>query len=159
MVLDGGPTQVGIESTIVSLAEDGFQILRPGIITREDLLQILPESALPPGGGAVKAPGMMESHYSPRKPLYLTEPGQTPGVETSICGYIGFRRPPSAAYREVRVLSPAGDLREYAAGIFGALHHMEGSEVEAIVAETVPEQGLGVAIMDRLRKAAYNYTR
>ncbi len=159
LVLDGGATQVGIESTIVALADDGFQILRPGVITREDLMKILPESAQAPGSGAVQAPGMLASHYSPRKPLYLVEPGQTPGIDTSVCGYIGFRRPPAQPYQEVMLLAPEGDLREYAAGIFGALHHMEASAVEAIVAETVPEQGLGVAIMDRLRKAAYDYTR
>ncbi len=156
LVLDGGPTRVGIESTIIALAEDGFQLLRPGIISREELLEVVPESAIPPGAGSIKAPGMLASHYSPRKPLYLLTPGQAAPPDPSHCGYIGFSRQPAEAYKEVLVLAPGGDLREYAAGLFGALHIMEEAGVDAIVVETVPEQGLGLAIMDRLRKAAYD---
>ncbi len=156
LVLDGGPTRVGIESTIIALAEDGFQLLRPGIITREALREVVPESAVLPGTGAIKAPGMLASHYSPRKPLYLAAPGQQLLHDPGACGYIAYRQAPVAAYKEVKVLAPGGDLREYAAGLFGALHYMEDAGVAFIVVETVPEQGLGLAIMDRLRKAAYD---
>jgi L-threonylcarbamoyladenylate synthase len=157
LVLDGGATQYGIESTIVRVEEDGFQILRPGGITREDLLMVLPESAIQPAIGSPQAPGMMHSHYSPRKPLYLLEPGYSSGSDISRMGYIGFQNPSGRQYLEELILAPSGDLKEYAAGLFKALHEMEASEVTAIEAECVPESGLGIAIMDRLRKAAYSY--
>lgn len=156
LVLDGGPTRVGIESTIIALAEDGFQLLRPGIITREELLRVVPESATPAGKGTIEAPGMLASHYSPRVPLYLLSPGQPTSQDKRNCGYIAYRQRPVGTYREVKVLAPTGDLREYAAGLFGALHFMEEAGVAAIVVETVPEAGLGLAIMDRLRKAAFD---
>lgn len=157
LVLDGGATQYGIESTIVRVEEDGFQILRPGGITREDLLMVLPESAIQPGIGSPQAPGMMHSHYSPRKPLYLLEPGYSSESDISRMGYIGFQKPSGRQYLKELILAPSGDLKEYAAGLFKALHEMETSEVTAIEAECVPESGLGIAIMDRLRKAAYSY--
>ena len=157
LVLDGGATQYGIESTIVQVVEDGFQILRPGGITREDLLTVLPESAIQLGIGSPQAPGMMHSHYSPRKPLYLLAPGYTSKQDITNLGYIGFQKPSGRPYLKELILSPSGDLKEYAANLFTALHEMEVSEVTAIEAECVPELGLGIAIMDRLRKAAYSY--
>jgi L-threonylcarbamoyladenylate synthase len=157
LVLDGGATQYGIESTIVRVVEDGFQILRPGGITREDLLTVLPESSIQPGIGSPQAPGMMHSHYSPRKPLYLLETGFVTNLDITTMGFIGFQKPSGRQYLKEFILSPSGDFREYAAGLFNALHEMETSEVTAIEAECVPEVGLGLAIMDRLRKAAYSY--
>lgn len=158
LILDGGPTQFGLESTIIRLADDGFQILRPGGITREELLDIMPESAEQPAIGNPMAPGMMHSHYSPRKPLYLLEGGEIPQGDLSKIGYIGFQQGSNLPFLKQRILSPNGDLKMYAAKIFEVLHEMESSEeVSAIVAETVPDSGLGIAIMDRLRKAAYNY--
>jgi L-threonylcarbamoyladenylate synthase len=158
MVIDGGPTQFGLESTIVRLADDGFQILRPGGITREELLEMLPESNVLPAIGNPLAPGMMHSHYSPRKPLYIMEPGKIPQGDISKMGFIGFKQGSTLPFLCSRILAPNGDLKKYAAQIFEVLHDMEGqAEIEAIVAEGVPEEGLGIAIMDRLRKAAYNY--
>ncbi|MDA8686234.1 L-threonylcarbamoyladenylate synthase [Robiginitalea sp.] len=157
LVLDGGPTQYGLESTIVRLAEDGFQILRPGGITREDLLAVLPESKAQLKIGSPQAPGMMHSHYSPRKPLYLIDPGSDSKNDTATMGFIGFQKPSGRDYLKEILLAPTGDLREYASRLFNALHELENSDVTAIEAVRVPEIGLGIAIMDRLRKAAYSY--
>jgi L-threonylcarbamoyladenylate synthase len=159
LVLDGGPTQFGIESTIIRVVADGFQLLRPGGITKEDLLEILPESDTQPEIGNPLAPGMMHSHYSPRKPLYLIDPGAILNMDTSKMGFIGYQTKTKQPYHLKRILAPSGDLKVYASKMFEVLHEMEELPVLAIAMETVPEIGLGRAIMDRLRKAAYNYLK
>ncbi|GBR74545.1 threonylcarbamoyladenosine synthetase translation factor SUA5 [Candidatus Termititenax aidoneus] len=151
-VLDGGAARVGIESTVVSLQEDGFTILRQGAITRTDLEKILPVSGRAVSG--LPSPGLLKSHYSPAKPLYF--PGQKE-VDKARAGLISLRGENTAGYKLTATLSPSGDLREAAANLFGALHKMEDAEIDCIVAEPVPETGIGLAIMDRLRKAAYRW--
>ncbi len=157
MILDGGKTRVGIESTVIALRPDGFQLLRPGAVTRDDLDRILPESFDIPQMADPEAPGMLASHYSPSKPFFLYSPDLLLSTDPSESGYIGFRGAPPAAFKEVKILSEEGDLKEYATRIFGAMHEMEASDVQSIVVEPVPEKGIGVAIMDRLRKAAHDW--
>lgn len=157
LVLDGGSTRVGIESTIVALRPDGYVLLRPGAITREDLNRILPESAEVPVAGGTEAPGMLASHYSPAKPFLINAPGLLAKINPETCGYIGFSTGPAVAFGKELILSPGGDLREYATRIFGAMHQMEASDVQCIVAEPVPQKGIGIAIMDRLLKAAHEW--
>ena len=154
-ILDGGKTRVGIESTIIALRPDGFQMLRPGVITREDLKQVLPESAEKRVYMHPEAPGMLESHYSPAKPFYLYSPEALAAIDPSRSGYISFRGEVPADFRHVLTLSEDGDLKMYATRLFGAMHQMEAADLEAIMAEPVPEQGVGLAIMDRLRKASH----
>ena len=154
-ILDGGTTRVGLESTIVRLESDGFLILRPGGITREDLAAVLPESAKTFKAGNPEAPGMLDSHYSPSKPFYLYQPEVLSRIEPSRAGFISFRGEIPATFLQTRTLSPKGDLREYATKIFSALHELQESDVEVILAEPLPETGIGIAIMDRLRKAAH----
>ncbi|MDG1571079.1 L-threonylcarbamoyladenylate synthase [Robiginitalea sp. M366] len=156
-VLDGGETRVGIESTIIALRPDGYVILRPGAITREDLNRILPESASPVAAGSPEAPGMLASHYSPAKPFHLFTPTLLQRLDPSKCGFISYRGNAPQGFARVLTLAPDGDLKAYAAGIFGAMHQLEASGVECLVAEPVPEQGIGIAIMDRLRKAAHEH--
>ena len=157
-ILDGGKTRVGIESTIIALLPDGFQLLRPGGITREDLLRILPESNQPTRTLGPAAPGMLDSHYSPSKPMFLYSPEQLASMDLSRAGFISFRGDVPAAFRKVITLSPGGNMKEYATRLFSAMHEMEASDVEVILAEPVPEEGIGVAIMDRLRKASYRHS-
>lgn len=156
-ILDGGKTRVGIESTIIRLKPDGFQILRPGAVTREALLQVVPESTRVVEAESREAPGMLASHYSPSKPFYLFSPALLSQIEPSRMGYISFRGAVPADFREVRTLSPNGDLKVYATRIFGAMHYFEDADVAGIVAEPVPEEGIGIAVMDRLRKAAHDW--
>jgi L-threonylcarbamoyladenylate synthase len=151
-VLGGGAARVGIESTVISLQEDGFTILRQGVITREDLEKILPASSRAAAG--LPSPGLLKSHYSPAKPLYFA--GQKE-IDKTRAGLISLRGADAGGYKLAEILSPAGDLREAAANLFGALHKMEDAEIDCIVAEPVPETGIGLAIMDRLRKAAYRW--
>jgi L-threonylcarbamoyladenylate synthase len=154
-ILDGGTTRVGLESTIVRLESDGFLILRPGGITREDLVAVLPESAKTVEAGSPEAPGMLDSHYSPSKPFYLYRPEILNTIEPSKAGFISFKGEMPGDFLETRILSPKGDLKEYATKIFSALHELQESEVDVILAEAIPETGIGIAIMDRLRKAAH----
>jgi L-threonylcarbamoyladenylate synthase len=158
-VLEGGTTRVGLESTIIRLESDGFQVLRPGGITREDLRAVLPESAKSIAAGSPEAPGMLASHYSPSKPFFLYRPEILNGIEVSRAGFISFRGDIPAAFFKTRTLSPKGDLKVYASKIFSVLHEFQDSDVDVILAEPVPEEGIGIAIMDRLRKAAHPWDK
>lgn len=157
MILDGGKTRVGIESTVIALRPDGFQLLRPGAVTREDLDKILPESFDIPMMADPEAPGMLASHYSPSKPFFLYSPELLSSIDPSESGFIGFQGEVPASFKEVLILSPEGDLKQYATRIFGAMHQMEATDVNTIVVEPVPKKGIGVAIMDRLLKAAHDW--
>jgi L-threonylcarbamoyladenylate synthase len=106
------------------------------------------------------APGQLPQHYAPRTPLSLHEPGfwkiAGPGsVDRTRRGLITFTTPDaSTGYRLIEVLSPGGDLREAAANLFAAMHRLDAAGLEAIDAERVPPHGLGLAINDRLKRAA-----
>lgn len=156
LVIDGGQTPVGLESTIVSLDELGFIILRPGVITRDALERHVPASPHRPPPGSASAPGMLKSHYSPSKPLYLrgTEP---PSLPRARGGYLCAAGDAPRDYGHVVELSPRGDLLEAAAGLFAALHELEEADVDYLVADPVEDVGVGAAIMDRLRKAAWRF--
>lgn len=155
-ILDGGKTMVGIESTVITLDEEGFIILRHGAITHTDLVRVVkPSGAQKPLNGLV-SPGLLKSHYSPTKPLFIA--GETSKeFDPTRAGYIAFGRKPTGEYKRIEFLSESGDLVEAAAHLFEKLHAFEDSDVEYIVADPVPEVGIGIAIMDRLRKAAYRY--
>jgi L-threonylcarbamoyladenylate synthase len=156
-ILDGGKTQVGIESTIITLNEKGFEILRHGVITREDLERVVPFHSEKDTSNSIVAPGMLKSHYSPNKPLFFLGDNHLDGMDRSNAGLLSFNTKDTKGYRMVIPLSTSGDLREYAVNLFAAIHKMEESDVEYIVAEPVEEHGVGLAIMDRLRKAAFRY--
>jgi L-threonylcarbamoyladenylate synthase len=155
--LDGGPTTVGIESTVITLHDDGFVILRQGIITREDLATVLPESALKIDHQEfISAPGHINSHYSPTKPLYILGSFEQE-LEYSKGAYLSFGSTPKENYKQVEYLTHTGDFIEAAIHLFEKMHQLEDADVDFIVAETVPETGVGIAIMDKLRKAAFKY--
>jgi len=155
-ILDGGKTTVGIESTIIRLTAKGFQILRNGVITQDEI-----ECVLPFDGATeierLSAPGMMKSHYSPRKMLLVAD-GTLSKINKSKAGLISFSGNLEDGYRRVIRVSEEGDLKEYAVNIFEAMHSFEDDgEIEIIVAEAVDEIGIGRAIMDRLRKAEFGW--
>jgi len=122
-------------------------------VTREMLSPFAPLA----GVGAVErpaAPGQMESHYAPGTPLRLLAPGEPPLPRAGLrCGLLGWQRDPGG-FEQVEILSRQGDLREGAAALFAALRRLDAAGLDCLLAEPVPETGLGVAIMDRLRKAA-----
>ncbi len=164
-VLACGPTPVGIESTVISLVEDPPRVLRPGGTPLELLREVVGELRADPPlvrGGPAPSPGTMRRHYMPRTPLFLLEPG-LPGegweeLPRERCGYLGFAAA-KRGFRYGEALSERGDLREAAARFFAALRRLDSMDLAAIVAEQVPEKGLGVAIMDRLRRASQGIAR
>lgn len=159
-IIDGGKTTVGIESSVIRLYNDGFVMLRPGAIGANEIKEIIPESKSAGGEDEkLHSPGLIKSHYSPQKPLLL---GHTYSPETDItkAGLIAWGKPEYAEkYKKVEYLSANKNLEEAAINLFSALHNMEASDVEYIVADTIPEEGIGIAIMDRLRKAAYKHRK
>lgn len=154
-ILDGGSTSVGIESTIISLNENGFDILRYGVITKEDIEKIIPYHKSNFEGTKLLAPGMLKSHYSPEKPLYILSNSILNKIDKSKSGLISYSGKYDSGFKKAITLSETKNLRECAINLFSAIHSLEDSDVEIIIAEEVPETGIGIAIMDRLRKAAY----
>jgi len=158
LILDGGPTQLGIESTIVAFGESGPRLLRPGPVTLEELCECLGREVMVASGtvAAPESPGMLLRHYAPRTPLQILD-SPTAALSPRDCrvGLLAFRSAPlKHDFAIVETLSATGDLREAAANLFAALRRLDAAGVDTIVAEPVPETGLGRAIMDRLRKAA-----
>lgn len=157
-ILDGGQAEVGIESTIISLNDKGFDILRHGVITREELEQVLPYFSLPDDEKTnIVSPGMLKSHYSPDKPIYIWDAGFSLTVDRSRVGLLSFKGDDTDGFAQVELLSTDGDLKSCAVNLFAAIHRLEEADVDFILAQPVPEQGIGLAVMDKLRKAAYRY--
>lgn len=146
LILDGGASIAGIESTIVALRPDGsWQVLRPGPVTQDQISAILGEDThIMMPSGAIEAPGQLTSHYAPGKPMRL-------GVGTAYVDefHIGF-----GAVGGDMNLSASADLAEAAANLYAALHAAADSGKPAIAVAPVPDNGIGAAINDRLRRAA-----
>jgi L-threonylcarbamoyladenylate synthase len=138
LILDGGATRVGLESTIVAVFGGMMRLLRPGPIPPEDV------DALVVRDGPVEAPGQLASHYAPSKPLRLEATIAEPDE-----WMIGFG--PVAGNT---TLSEQGDLSEAAARLFDLLHEADAQSMPRIAVAPVPDHGLGFAINDRLRRAA-----
>ncbi|PKP53201.1 MAG: threonylcarbamoyl-AMP synthase [Bacteroidetes bacterium HGW-Bacteroidetes-1] len=156
-ILDSGRTIVGVESTVITLETDGFRILRPGAITSDHLSKVLPMSGKLSEDILISAsPGLMKSHYSPEKPVYILGEHDIP-QELSNAAFLSFNGSAPEDYKTIAYLSHSGNLQQAAVNLFGALHWLEESDIDFIVSEAIPEQGIGIAIMDRLRKAAYRF--
>ncbi|WP_016814642.1 L-threonylcarbamoyladenylate synthase [Salinispora arenicola] len=155
VVLDGGPTRCGIESTIVDVRGERPVVLRLGALPVESLEEAVgPVTVRPGSSGQPVAPGTLAAHYAPRTPLRLvTGAGPVDGGGARR-GFLGFRSRPAGEWAAVEVLSSDGDLTEAAARLFDALHRLDGAGVDEIVVEPVPEVGVGRAVNDRLRRAA-----
>ncbi len=153
IVVDGGATFHGLESSIVAVRDGGMEILRHGPIALEELAaiaEVLParERDRP------EAPGQLRSHYAPRTPLVLVEALSGCTLPPGRVGALGLGEISRCDFQAVRSLSRTGDLREAAATLFRALRELDDLKLDLIVAETLPEMGLGRAVMDRLRRAA-----
>ena len=145
-VLDAGPCPVGVESSILARGpalDPAPRLLREGGLPREALEALLGPLAAPAPHGPLLAPGMLPSHYAPRAALRLDAPEARPGE-----AHLGF-----GPVRGDLSLSPGGDLAEAAANLFAALHALDATAT-AIAVAPIPEEGLGRAINDRLRRAA-----
>lgn len=185
LVLNGGPTEYGLESTIVKVEGATLRLLRAGPVTPEGLGSVwrtvweaggehpgemdvaeffeklgVTFPATAPGGEEllIEAPGQLLRHYAPMTPLRLL-PRKIdflpPAAGKRRLGLLAFsHRAAGDFFSEVEILSETEDLREAAATLFAKLRRLDEAGLDLIYAETVPETGLGIAIMDRLRKAA-----
>lgn len=158
MILDGGPCQVGLESTIIDLSQQKPVILRLGGLAIEEIEQALGEkiTSVKTSSSNPKAPGMLSAHYSPGikllhgnvcENLKLINPKRTGSI--SFCQKIK-----GIPEENQRVLSPRCDMRQAAAGLFSALRSFSKDNIDVILAERFPEEGLGRAINDRLKRAS-----
>jgi L-threonylcarbamoyladenylate synthase len=151
LVLDGGPCMVGVESTIVSCLGAAPALLRPGGLPREAIEQVLGRPlalAAVPEADAPIAPGMTSSHYAPKADLRLNAGAPRAGE-----ALLAFGAAPTHAGATLN-LSPEGDLVEAAANLFSHLRALDASGARHIAVMTIPHEGLGEAINDRLARAA-----
>lgn len=156
-IINGGKTAVGIESTIIELTKYGFIILRNGIVTQEEIETIVPFDFRSKTNYKLSAPGMLKSHYSPKK-MFLIADNAMPNIDKSKAGLISFSGELENDYRKVIRVSERKDLKDYAVNMFEAMHTFEDdNEIEIIVAEPVNDSGIGKAIMDRLKKAEFTW--
>jgi L-threonylcarbamoyladenylate synthase len=157
LILDGGPCAVGVESTVCALTEEQAVILRPGGVSVEDIEAVIGsvrvgQSSQPDR----RSPGTLPSHYAPRVPLFLIAcgaplPRPAAGERT---GLLLLQPRLVEGYATVEYLSQGGNLIEAAANLFAALHRLDSAGLDRVIVESVPECGIGRAIMDRLRRAA-----
>ncbi|MGW9033003.1 L-threonylcarbamoyladenylate synthase, partial [Streptomyces sp. NPDC055722] len=160
-VLDGGPCAVGVESTIVDATGEIPGILRPGGVTREDLEAVLGGPLAVPSTSRVRVPGQHPSHYAPRARVVLVEPEKVVS-EAELAQELGHRvgvflpasfadTTPVKAHALVAVPS---SMAAYARGLYGFLRELDQRGCDLIVASLPAEEGLGLAIANRLRRAA-----
>ncbi len=168
-IIDGGPSQIGVESTILDLSVSEPCILRPGGIGREEIEALIgPISQIDRSEENPKAPGQLKSHYAPHARLFLYEygklfPALLPAEMTTSVDLVFFSRKeaekiflkdPPPAGQKVHFLSEHGDLREAASRLFSLLHKLDNLKIKEVYMEKAPPEGLGEAINDRLLKAA-----
>ncbi|MCF8361879.1 MAG: threonylcarbamoyl-AMP synthase [Prolixibacteraceae bacterium] len=162
-LLDGGSTEYGVESTVVMITKKGVRILRPGAVTAEELgehVDVL-KTVNDFDDHDLPSPGLLKSHYAPRKPLYIINKPSELNYDVGD-GIIIASENDRNLYKGGKVcsLSKAGNLREIAVNLFAVLHQMEDDdEVNDIYIEAIEENGIGKAVMDRLKKAAYSYRK
>jgi L-threonylcarbamoyladenylate synthase len=156
MIVDGGPTTHGVESTVITVRQDSIWILRSGPITADDLRPFAEQVSVANRSSLPNAPGQLKSHYAPKTPLKLLRPDERPtGDPKRRVGLLAWCSDDDAkGFSNVMILSRTGDLKAAAASLFSMLRLLDNAGLDLIVAEAVPEEGLGIAIMDRLRKAA-----
>lgn len=150
MILDGGKCERGIESTIVSLEGDRICVLRAGPVTPDEL-SAFGEVVMQNRPSESPVPGQLPSHYAPRKPVRLVEEGERVDANSAL---IAFRHSREGHVGPLEILSKTGDLEEAAAHLFSALRRADASTASGIVVEKVPPRGIGIAIMERLDRAA-----
>ena len=162
LILDGGPTPVGVESTVLDMTGESPLLLRPGGVPLEALREALGPLRVVAGAdheAAGRSPGLRYRHYAPRAEVVLVDPG---AGETAVQPWLAAGRPVALVSQRlialerprltVRVMPV--DLDAYARDLFALLRELDTAGVEIIVVEAVPERGLGRTIMDRLRRAA-----
>jgi len=151
-ILDGGPCRIGIESTVLDLAAGEPCVLRPGGVAAAAIESVIgPVRRGAQAGQAPRAPGLALRHYAPAAPLRLAAAG---GPERANEAVLAFGAKVPAGYAGTLNLSPTGDLAEAAANLFAMLRALDAGGFGGIAVMPIPDEGLGEAINDRLRRAA-----
>lgn len=165
MILDGGPCKIGIESTVVSLLEEKIRILRPGAVTEEQLLEVFSRDQIccvrvdckEQDTAEIRSPGMLSRHYAPKTPIALKGSIDMDQLPTRV-GLIKFKEDRDTSNKMdfcvTSTLSKTGDPKEVAARLFATLRNLDKQGLNLILVDCCAEEGLGRAIMDRLRRAA-----
>lgn len=148
LILDDGPCDIGVESTVIAVTSTSITLLRPGGITADDLHRFT-NIAISPAkeDGKITSPGMLLSHYAPSCSVRLNA-----SDANSNEAFIGFG--PGSETFETATLSRAGDLKEATANLFALLHELDQKNYVSIAIAPIPMEGLGIAINDRLKRAA-----
>ncbi len=156
LILDGGACSIGVESTILSLAGTVPSLLRAGGAAVEELESVIGRLNVSIHHAPLPiAPGQMRRHYATRTRLVISEQaseGLKSAERAGLLSLLPIESP--GRYAAVEVLSPSGDLKEAAANFFGALRRLDALSLDRIIARPIPEQGLGLALMDRLRRCS-----
>ncbi|THK36696.1 threonylcarbamoyl-AMP synthase [Ensifer sp. MPMI2T] len=152
LIFDGGPTKIGVESTILRVCENGIELLRPGGLPIELVEHAAGLQVSAPNLFKVLAPGMLTSHYAPRAMVRLNATRVGPGE--TLLKFGDAIVPGEGACARVFNLSPEGGLEEFAAKLYATLKEADDAGAESIAIVPIPDEGLGLAINDRLRRAA-----
>ncbi|WP_438749826.1 L-threonylcarbamoyladenylate synthase [Pararhizobium sp. O133] len=154
LILDDGPADIGLESTIVKVEGDEIRLLRPGGLDVADIERLTGRTVLraETAGAAIEAPGMLASHYAPGAAVRLDATDVQPGE--ALIRFGGKPLPGEDKAALVLDLSPASDLREAAANLFAYMKQADASSAGTIAFGAIPNEGLGEAILDRLERAA-----
>lgn len=152
LVVDGGPTPVGLESTILKIDNGALRLLRPGGVATEEIERVAGTKVARGSAGNVEAPGMLASHYAPGAAVRLDASEVHPGE--ALLGFGPTRVLRAGEAVAFRNLSETGDLREAATNLFSYLQALDRSGAGVIAVEPIPSVGLGEAINDRLTRAA-----
>ena len=159
-ILDAGPCRIGLESAVVDARGEAPVLLREGGATAERIAEVAGLPVERADAGADKAsPGMLEAHYAPSVPLVLEPPGTPPHAGDALLTFGPADPAYEATARAVETLSETHDLTEAAARLYSALRRLDAAAPRRIMAHAVPEEGLGRAINDRLRRAASGSAR
>lgn len=156
-ILDGGPCAVGLESTIVGFEDHRVVIHRLGSITAEDIKAVCGEEVvLELSHAAPKAPGQLKSHYATKTRLVIGDiPNLCQKYNGSKVGILSFEHDYSEIATNNIVLSPSGSLNEAAANLFSAMRKLDAEGLDIILTENFPDQGVGMAMNDRIARAAH----
>ncbi len=157
MILDGGPCKIGVESTIIKVNKDSYELLRPGGIELEQIEKVVGKViVIPKHKDTIPvAPGMLPYHYAPETPLDFLTKTNLKKYEGKKIGALFFKENKTGHHFGIeKILSPGGNLKEASANLFAYLHELENERLDVILTEKFPDKGLGRAIMDRLNKAA-----
>lgn len=155
-VLDGGPCGIGLESTILGFDDEKPVVYRLGGMALEQLTDLLgPLTVRDHSTSNPKAPGMLSSHYAPRKPVYLLQPGQMPNEMDAQTGALVFSESFAGIPTQNQlILSPTSNPTEAAKNLFAYLRQLDQMPVSRIYAQLLPNEGLGRAVNDRLKRAS-----